>query len=68
MTPGEKTTCTCDVTGQARSPMCPTTWVKRILEHIPDELLAELQTRTGFKVNRVQLDLLGEFEQPPTEH
>ncbi len=56
----------CDRTGQITD--VPDDLGKRILEHIPDELLAELQTRTGFKVNRVQLDLLGEFEQPPTEH
>lgn len=37
---------------------------KRILEHIPAELLEELQNRTGFKVNKVQLDLVGEFMKP----
>ena len=35
---------------------------KRILEHIPADLLQELQERTGFKVNKVQLDLVGEFK------
>ncbi|MEZ6193451.1 MAG: transcriptional repressor [Phycisphaerales bacterium] len=35
---------------------------KRILEHIPTELMEELQERTGFKVNKVQLDLVGEFK------
>lgn len=35
---------------------------KRILEHIPADLLEELQKRTGFKVNKVQLDLVGEFK------
>ena len=38
---------------------------KRILDHIPADLLAELQNRTGFKVNKVQLDLVGEFKKPP---
>jgi Fe2+ or Zn2+ uptake regulation protein len=37
---------------------------KRILEHIPAELLEEIQQRTGFKVNKVQLDLVGEFKKP----
>ena len=38
---------------------------KRILEHIPVDLLEELQERTGFTVNKVQLDLVGEFKQKP---
>lgn len=39
---------------------------KRILEHIPEDLLQELQDRTGFKVNKVQLDLVGEYRKPGT--
>jgi Fur family transcriptional regulator, peroxide stress response regulator len=38
---------------------------KRILEHIPVDLIAELQQRTGFLVSKIQLDLLGEFKNPP---
>ena len=41
---------------------------KRILEYIPTDLLEELQKRTGFKVNKVQLDLLGEFTQSPSDN
>ena len=35
---------------------------KRILEHIPQHLFDELQKHTGFKVDKVQLDLVGEFQ------
>jgi len=35
---------------------------KRILEHIPQHLIDELQQHTGFKVDKVQLDLVGEFK------
>ncbi len=38
---------------------------KRILEHIPQDLIDELQDRIGFKVNKVQLDLVGEFDEDP---
>ncbi len=38
---------------------------KRILEHIPQELIDELQDRIGFTVNKVQLDLVGEFNKNP---
>jgi Fur family transcriptional regulator, peroxide stress response regulator len=38
---------------------------KRILEHIPQELIDELQDRIGFTVNKVQLDLVGEFKKTP---
>lgn len=41
---------------------------KRILDHIPTDLLKELQDRTGFKVNKIQLDLLGEFSQSTPEN
>jgi len=34
---------------------------ERILEHIPKELIDELEQRIGFTVNKVQLDLVGEF-------
>lgn len=39
---------------------------KRILDHIPEALIVELQQRTGFIVSKVQLDLLGEFNQSTT--
>ena len=35
---------------------------KRILEHIPQHLIDELQQHTGFKVDKVQIDLVGEFK------
>lgn len=38
---------------------------KRILDHIPQDLLEELEDRTGFSVNKIQLDLVGVFEQEP---
>ncbi len=38
---------------------------ERILEHIPQELINELQDRIGFTVNKVQLDLVGEFKKSP---
>lgn len=38
---------------------------ERILEHIPQELIDELQNRIGFTVNKVQLDFVGEFKQKP---
>ncbi len=38
---------------------------KTFLEHLPDELLKEVEQRLGFKVCKVQVDLIGEFDQPP---
>jgi Fe2+ or Zn2+ uptake regulation protein len=38
---------------------------KRILEHIPQELIDELGQQIGFTVKKVQLDLVGEFEKDP---
>lgn len=38
---------------------------ERILEHIPQELINELEDRIGFTVNKVQLDLVGEFKKTP---
>ena len=41
---------------------------KRILRNIPDPLLEELQERTGFRVKKVQLDLVGQFKPEPDEN
>jgi len=38
---------------------------ERILEHIPRELIDELEARIGFTVSKVQLDLVGEFNSKP---
>lgn len=38
---------------------------ERILEHIPQELIDELEDRIGFSVKKVQLDLVGEFMKSP---
>jgi len=38
---------------------------KRILEHIPKDLIDELQQHTGFTVDKVQLDFVGEFKKNP---
>ncbi len=54
----------CRKTGQITD--VPDDLGKRILERIPKDLLAELQKRTGFRVNKVQLDLVGEFIKPPS--
>ncbi len=40
---------------------------KRILEHLPKELIDELQERIGFEVNKVQVDLVGEFKKNPCQ-
>jgi Fe2+ or Zn2+ uptake regulation protein len=50
----------CKQTGQVMD--APHDLGKRILEHIPQHLLDELQQHTGFKVDKVQLDLVGEFK------
>ncbi len=38
---------------------------ERILEHIPQKLIDELEERIGFSVSKVQLDLVGEFKKSP---
>lgn len=53
----------CRKTGQVTD--VPHDLGKRILEHIPEDLLEELQARTGFTVNKIQLDLVGEFKPKP---
>lgn len=53
----------CRKTGQVTD--APDDLGKRILQHIPDHLLNELQDRTGFRVAKIQLDLVGEFKQTP---
>lgn len=56
----------CRKTGQITD--VPDDLGKRILDHIPEDLLAELQERTGFRVTKIQLDLVGEFKKPPTDN
>ena len=34
----------------------------RIIEHIPQNLLQELESRLGFRISQVQLELVGEYE------
>jgi len=41
---------------------------QRLLEQLPDELLDELQDRLGFQITKIQIDLLGEFKNPPPGH
>lgn len=33
-----------------------------LLDHLPDELLKEVEKRAGFKISKVQIDLVGEFQ------
>ncbi|RMH19022.1 MAG: transcriptional repressor [Gammaproteobacteria bacterium] len=54
----------CRKTGQVAD--APDDLGRRILEHIPSELIDELQHRTGFTVSKIQLDLVGEFK--PRKH
>ena len=40
---------------------------EQILKSIPDATLAEIESNLGFKISEVQIELVGEFNEPTTQ-
>lgn len=45
----------------------PSDLSRRILERISPKLLRQVESQLGFKINQVQIELVGEFQSPPTQ-